>query len=90
MQAMTDLPDVSDFDEMLAAAGIIESEPTYIVSGSGTGWFYSVEKKTMVCVPRGTPVYVLEAMSGSRKTMCQAGNEIVYIPGNEILEIGWN
>ena len=88
---MTDSSETLDFDELMAQAGIFPTEPNYVVSGSGTGWYYSIEKKSMVRVQRGGSVFILEDfVSGSDKIMCQAGNEIVYIPASEILEIGWN
>ena len=88
---MTDSGDPVDFDEVLAQAGIYPSEPSYVVSGSGKGWYYSVEKKSIIPIQRGSAVYMLEDfVSGSDRIMCQAGNEIVYIPASDILEIGWN
>jgi len=67
------------------------SEPTYIVSGSGHAWYYSIERKSMVMINRGTLCLPMEESAGSPgKVLCQAGNEIVYIPLREIIELGWN
>ncbi len=66
------------------------SEPTYIVSGSGYAWYYSIERKSMVMINRGVTCLPLDDAQGSEKILCQAGNEIVYIPSKEIIELGWN
>ncbi len=88
---MTDSSELRDFDELMAQAGLLPAEQNYVVSGSGSAWYYSIEKKSMVRVQRGGTVFLLEDfVSGSEKLMCQTGNEIVYIPATEILEIGWN
>ena len=66
------------------------SEPTYIVSGSGYAWYYSIEKKSMVMINRGATCLPLDDTESDDKILCQAGNEIVYIPSQEIIELGWN
>tara|TARA_B100000131_G_C17882243_1_gene518784 strand:+ start:234 stop:473 length:240 start_codon:yes stop_codon:yes gene_type:complete len=76
---------ISDLDLTEAA-----SEPTYIVSGSGHAWYYSIEKKSMVMINRGATCLPLDDTESSEKILCQAGNEIVYIPAQEIIELGWN
>jgi len=65
--------------------------PACILSGSGFGWFYSDTKKTMVRVTRGTECLIFEKDPYyDTKFIVQVGNEVLSIPEDELLEIGWN
>jgi len=77
-------------DEMAHMLGQ-DFQPTYILSGSGVGWYYSDSKRTMVKVQRGTECIICEEdSSGTNKYYVQVGNDVFLVPKEEVLEIGWN
>ena len=69
----------------------ISAQPAYVLSGSGFGWFYSDAKRTMVRVSRGSECIVFEKEDpNSKKIIVQIGNDVLSIPEDELIEIGWN
>ena len=67
------------------------SQPEYILSGSGFGWFYSDAKRTMVRVTRGSECILFEdELKDNNHVIAQVGSEILSIPSDEIIELGWN
>jgi hypothetical protein len=66
-------------------------EQSYILSGSGFSWFYSDTKRTMVRIMRGAECILYEKDPVSKnKYIVQVGNEVLSIPEEELVEIGWN
>ncbi len=67
------------------------SQPGYILSGSGFGWYYSDSKKTMVRVARGSECIVFEKDPLNKtKFIVQVGNDLLSISEDDLIEIGWN
>lgn len=67
------------------------SQPVYILSGSGFGWYYSEAKRSMVRVSRGSEcTFCEEDPKNPNVYFVQIGSEIFSIPKEDLLEIGWN
>lgn len=67
------------------------SQPTYILSGSGFGWFYNGGNKQMVRVRRGIECILFdEDPLDKNKFIVEIDNQILSISKEEILEVGWN
>ena len=67
------------------------SQPVYILSGSGFGWYYSDVKKTMIRVSRGSEcIFCEEDPENPKKYIVQIGSEVFSIPCDDLIEVGWN
>tara|TARA_B100000214_G_C23834888_1_gene565988 strand:- start:332 stop:622 length:291 start_codon:yes stop_codon:yes gene_type:complete len=71
------------------------SEPYYIISGSGDAWYHDVETKQLVMVSRGTEIVPMpedpnNQLADDGMVLARAPYRFLWIPENEILEIGWN
>tara|TARA_Y100000813_G_C24031526_1_gene290067 strand:- start:374 stop:628 length:255 start_codon:yes stop_codon:yes gene_type:complete len=67
------------------------SQPSYILSGSGFGWFYDSAHRQMVRVRRGSECILFdEDPSDTNKFLVEVENKILSISKDEILELGWN
>jgi hypothetical protein len=81
----------SILDEYTQAQLEENPQPTYVLSGSGFGWFYSDSRRTMVKIDRGVECLIIDDTDKENKKMLiQAGNEIIYVRPDEIIEVGWN
>ena len=93
-----DQSDMSDIiDELHAELMLLEGdpEPYYIISGSGDAWYHDVETRELVMISRGTEVVPIpddptgKAINKGH-TLVRAPHRFLWIPEEEILEIGWN
>tara|TARA_B100000282_G_C31392180_1_gene336156 strand:- start:61 stop:318 length:258 start_codon:yes stop_codon:yes gene_type:complete len=64
--------------------------PTYVLSGSGIGWFFSPDTFQMVCVQRGTEIIPLDEVDTDDKILVSSPNHVFLIPKQEIVEVGYN
>ena len=81
----------SILDEYTQAQLEENPQPTYVLSGSGFGWFYSDSRRTLVKIDRGVEWLIIDDTDKENKKMLiQAGNEIIYVRPDEIIEVGWN
>ena len=70
---------------------IADDLPCYILSGSGTGWFFSPDTHQMVSIQRGIEIMPLvDEVDASGKMLVSSPNHVFLIPQKEILEVGYN
>ncbi len=81
----------SDLSELSSLLETYNTHPVYILSGSGSTWYYSEAKRTMVRVSRGSECLYCEDDPGNKeKCIVQIGSEIFSIPKVDLIEVGWN
>lgn len=81
----TDLLELSELLETY------NTQPVYILSGSGPSWYYSDVKRTMVKVSKGSEcLYCEEDPANNKRCIVQIGSEIFSIPKVDLIEVGWN
>ena len=67
------------------------SQPVYILSGSGSRWYYSDLKKCMVRISTGSEcIFCEEDSQNPGFYIVQIGTEIFSIPKKDLIEVGWN
>jgi hypothetical protein len=80
--------------EVLNEEDFSSSEPYYMISGSGWGYYLDPEIHQMVLIPRGTEVIPVEKIEDSSdsndKILCRSPYRFLLIPRFEVQEIGWN
>ena len=82
---MEDNQDIFDLIESYS------SQPVYILSGSGSKWYYSDLKKCMVRVTTGSEcIFCEEDPTNARLYIVQIGTEIFSVPKKDLIEVGWN
>ena len=75
--------------DMLYSSDEIQQDaeiPAYVISGSGTAWFFDPETRFMVNVARGTEILPVEELENG-KTLVRGPFNFLVIP---IIEIGFN
>lgn len=84
--------EISDIIDMIYSLDDISQDaelPCYVISGSGTGWFFDPETKFMVNIARGTEILPVEDLAGG-KVLVRSPFNFLVIPDDEIIEIGFN
>ena len=85
-------PDINDIIDMLYSLDDVSQDaelPSYVISGSGTAWYFDPETKFMVNIARGTEVLPVEDLEGG-KTLVRSPFNFLVMPSDEIIEIGFN
>lgn len=81
----------SDFSDLSSLLESYNTQPVYILSGSGFTWYYSEAKRTMVRVSRGSEcIFCEEDPEAKEKYIVQIGSEIFSVPKEDLIEVGWN
>ena len=82
---------MEDMQEVLDLLENYNTHPVYILSGSGSRWYYSDLKRTMVRVPTGSEcIFCEEDPENPDIFIVQIGNEIFSVPKSDLIEVGWN
>ena len=65
--------------------------PFYVIKGTGSIWCVGPSKKNMLKVLRGTKLYILKFNEDKSKVLAytQIG-DLIIIPAEELIEIGFN
>jgi len=67
------------------------SEPCYILSGSGVGWFLDPVSKEMVRIMRGVElVPVSPDLDEYNRILVKTSTRFLLVPTSELEELGWN
>ena len=67
------------------------SQPVYILSGSGSRWYYSDLKRCMVRISTGSECTFCEEDPGNPgHYLVQIGSEVFSIPKSDLIEVCWN
>jgi len=71
---------------------VVPPPPSYqVISGSGYGWYIDAADKRMVRVPRGSEVVIVEEKPDKKgKILVRADYRYLWIPENEVIELGYN
>tara|TARA_Y100000310_G_C20223002_1_gene596609 strand:- start:187 stop:486 length:300 start_codon:yes stop_codon:yes gene_type:complete len=77
-------------------AGEIDPEngppaPIYEIKGNGYIWCFSPSKKTMVRIPRGGKIYILDSEPDeNNRLLIFSPYEVVYVNANDVRKVGYN
>jgi hypothetical protein len=79
-------------EELISGSQFLgDSEPQYIISGSGWGWFLDPEIHQMVRIARGQEIIPLPGdVDDQDRLLVRAPFRFLMIPEEEVQEIGWN
>jgi len=93
-EPVQDSPTIEEIDieeamsELLAGASSI---PSYVISGSGWGWFLDPESHQFIRCTRGTEVVPIDENPDSYdRILVRSPYRFLLIPKDEVQEIGWN
>ena len=65
--------------------------PIYEIKGSGHIWCYSPSKKTMVRIPRGGKIYILDSEPDeNNRLLIFSPYEVVCVDVDEVQKVGYN
>ena len=82
---------MEDTQEIFELLENYNSHPVYILSGSGSKWYYSDLKRTMVRVATGSEcIFCEEDPVNPSLYIVQIGNEVFSIPKSDLIEVGWH
>ena len=83
IEELFNIPEVHD--------ALVESfAPTYILSGKGKDWFVCAETHSMILVPLGTEVFIIDRDEESSKLLVGNTTQLFWISDSLIEEVGWN
>jgi hypothetical protein len=79
-------------EELMSGSHLLgDSEPQYIISGSGWGWYLDPEIHQMVRVAKGQEIIPMPGNSDDHdRLLVRASFRFLMIPEEEVQEIGWN
>ena len=79
-------------EELMAGSQFLaESEPQYIISGSGWGWYLDPEVHQMVRVAKGQEIVLMPgAPDDNDRVLVRSPFRFLMIHESEVQEIGWN
>ena len=79
-------------DELVYGSDFIgDSEPQYVISGSGWGWYLDPDVHQMVRIARGQEIVPMPGEPDSKdRILVRAPFRFLMIPEDEVQEIGWN
>ena len=67
------------------------SEPYYVISGSGWGFYLDPEVSQMVMIPKGTEIVPIDDnLDEQDRLLCRSPYRFLLIPKFEVQQIGWN
>ena len=79
-------------EELMSGSQFLaDSEPQYIISGSGWGWYLDPEGHQMVRIAKGQEIIPMPGLPDSQdRLLVRASFRFLMIPEEEVQEIGWN
>tara|TARA_R100000008_G_scaffold63066_2_gene40315 strand:- start:138 stop:575 length:438 start_codon:yes stop_codon:yes gene_type:complete len=67
------------------------TQPAYTISGSGHAWYYNPNTRAMSRIAAGTEVYLYKnKIDPKGRVYCYVGEEVLAIPKEDLLKIGYN
>jgi hypothetical protein len=88
---MLNLEDDQFLNEIFSEIAVEIAEPSYVLSGSGIGWFLDPISKEMVRISRGVELIPVSSdLDEYDRILVKTPTRFLLIPTTEVEEIGWN
>lgn len=88
---MLNLEDDQFLNEIFSEIAVEIAEPSYVLSGSGIGWFLDPISKEMVRISRGVELIPVSSdLDEYDRILVKTPTRFLLIPTAEVEEIGWN